>query len=384
MSEITAPYWSPPFEPWDWCSQWGFQSLIAEMCEGADNGDAMRAALSGLITGYAHRWLEDNFEIFVEHIEATLTGDLVNLDTNRTSRTYSLAGKVDKIAMVNGQRCLFDHKTTTQDVTDPASNYWRRLRIDGQGQLYQILCLSNGIPIDRVVWDVVRRPTWRMKKLTKVLLEELRAVGTYHFHGVSTESKTEVLQTGVENWELLAYRIAAASISDPQQFFVRTTIPRSKPELVRFNDKLWRIADEMRRARRLEIEDQIENWGACNSYGTSCEYLPICSGSDTLETDKWQTVEHVHPELEMEGKDEKSIVTHSRISCFLACRKKHHLKYELGRRRADDDRGSEALWFGTAWHTLMDHFWSISTREDDGNDDEGSPAREAGHPEDQG
>lgn len=379
---IDERFWKWGGTPWEWCQEKGFFAQIADMCHGEDNGPAMRAALSGLIEGYVHRWFEDNAAMRVLQVEGTHEADLVNLDTGRSSRTYSLAGKIDKVVLINGQTCLVDHKTTSLDVSDPASTYWRRLRVDGQGQMYQILLMSQGVEIDRVVWDVARRPTWRMKKLPAAASKLLFETMIYHDHDVSRESLEHVASTGLEDWELLSYRIAAASMEEPNKFFVRTTIPRTKPELVRFNDKLWRIADEMRRSRRLNIEDQIENWGACTMYNTACEYLPLCSGSDTFDSDKWQNVDHVHPELEMEDRDEKSLVTHSRISCFLACRKKHHLKYELGRRKADDT-GTEALWFGTAWHHLMDKFWIESQRiQHDESSRHGSPASEAGRPED--
>ena len=374
-------FWDYPMSPADWCRSAGLFEMAREMCEDHDNGPAMRAALCGLIEGYTHRWMADNSGMHVLQIEGTHEADLVNLDTGRSSRTYSLAGKIDKVVVIHGQTCLVDHKTTSLDVSDPASTYWRRLRVDGQGQIYQILLMSQGIKVDRVVWDVARRPTWRMKKVPAAALKELLENKSYHDHAVSDDSIDEVATTGLENWELLSYRIAEASMEEPSKFFVRTTIPRTNAELVRFNDKLWRMADEMRRSRRLKVDDQIENWGACNMYNTACEYLPICSGSDSLASDKWQNVDHVHPELEMEDADEKSLITHSRLSTFLACRKKHFLKYELGRRRADDT-GTDALWFGTAWHSLMDEFWlRTSQGPNDENDRQESPASEAGRSE---
>jgi hypothetical protein len=78
------------------------------------------------------------------------------------------------------------------------------------------------------------------------------------------------------------------------------------------------------------------------------------------------TVDNVHPELGEEVPD-GDVITNSRMSCFLECRRKHQHRYESGKRRVHEEQ-KESLQFGTAWHHMMDLWWSLACQK--GNDDE--------------
>lgn len=49
----------------------------------------------------------------------------------------------------------------------------------------------------------------------------------------------------------------------------------------------------------------------------------------------------------------KELLTASRMNTMLRCNRQHHWRYEIGLRRS---KSADALRFGTAWHTAMEHY----------------------------
>src|SRR5579875_472333 len=113
----------------------------------------------GLLRGYACRWADAPY--LIDSVESVMTSDLFNPKTNRKSRTFTLAGKLDVRAteIGTGVKVLFDHKTTFDDIADPNSPYWRILAIEGQVSHYMLLEWLNENRVDYGIWDVVRKPS---------------------------------------------------------------------------------------------------------------------------------------------------------------------------------------------------------------------------------
>src|ERR1700677_679323 len=93
----------------------------------------------GLLTGYDARWRNAPYKI--DSVESILTSDLYNPETQRKSRTFTLAGKLD-VRMTDiqtGEKVIPDHKTASQDITDPNGSYWRQLVVEGEETPYIFL-----------------------------------------------------------------------------------------------------------------------------------------------------------------------------------------------------------------------------------------------------
>jgi len=312
--------------------------------------DRQEGLLRGMLTGYHERWSERTRTITLLETEAVLTSPLRNLDTGRASRSFSLAGKVDKIVEIDGAITIVDHKTTSQNIIDPAAPYWRQLQVDNQAQFYWCLALSNGLEVKNVIWDVVQKSSARPRKLTKADLKTVTNDGIYCERQCSEAAISHAISEGTENPELFGWRIAAQEMMRYQ----RVTLPRTNEELVEFNAQTWDISQDILGTRRSNRHHK--NPSACLLYNSPCEYLGVCSGHDTIDSHNWMSVESVHPELGDEVPVEDSI-TNSRSTCFLTCRRKHMYRYELGRRRVKEET-KEAFQFGNAWHHLMDQWWT--------------------------
>lgn len=318
------------------------------------------ATVKGLLIGYDVRWRETNQKMTLLESETTYTGPLVNLTTNKDSRTWRLAGKIDKLVNDNG-RVLFDHKTTSSDIEDPNSPYWRQLAIEGQSSHYELLLLLNSQRIDRVIWDVIRKPGIKPKKLAAADRKSVTSLGMYCGWKVSPETQTALVTDERENEELYMFRVARESIDDPNRYFARRSVPRTREELADYNLELWEIGKEILGTRN--SGRNFRNAGACMTYGSPCEYLGICSNHDSPDSEKWRRREDVHAELP-EIQDGRNLLTNSRIRCYQTCRRKHHYRYDLGLERVDVEE-REALYFGSLWGSTLDLYWAATCQKDE-------------------
>jgi hypothetical protein len=316
----------------------------------------LRAMARGLMRGYDAHWKRSQRAIQLQECEGIYTSDLVNIDSQRRSRTFSLAGMIDKLAIREGYLTLFDHKTTSLDISDPAAPYWRQLSVESQPSHYELLLLMNGIRVDRVEWDVIRKPTIRPKGLNKAALGEVTSLGTYLGHKVTPETIQHVLHVEAsENAELYELRVADACWTEPDRYFQRRGVTRTNDELGEYARELWQISLEIRETRN--HNRHFKNSGACMLYGSPCQFLGICSGLDSEDSSNWTRRENVHAELDGLDCDGRDALTNSRLRCYQTCRRKHYYQYELGLSRVEEEE-RESLFFGSAFHRALDAWWS--------------------------
>lgn len=334
------------------------------------------AKVKGLLFGYDARWRDADWRL-VGEAERTVRLPILNPESGRTSRTFTQAGKFDGIATGYGKTVLLEHKSTSEDIADPDAPYWRRLTIDSQVSKYMLQAWQNGQKLDGCLYDVVRKPAIRPKKLDKAAIAEITTRGQYCGFDLADERVDAVLHGQLEESpELYACRLAAETIAEPQKYFARRSVPRLDSEVVEYAAELWQIADEIRLAR---VNDRhFRNSAACMDFGRPCEYLGICSGHDSTDSDRWRRAESVHDELDGIG-DGRDVLTNSRIKCFQTCRRKHFYRYELGLRRAQDDE-PESLWLGTVLHAALAAWWTNLEGEQHGDSSDGSAVSAVAEP----
>jgi len=329
---------------------------IAEaLCDScAENAELIACKCRALIVGYDVRW--SSMDWIPQSIEQTWVADLLNPETQRNSRTFRIGGKIDLIYQRAGKLGLVDHKTTSQDIADPESPFWRVLAIEGQASHYHLLTWQNGIKLDEAVWDVMRKPQISPKKLSKAERTAIVANREYCDYLVSQASLDSLQTDERETLELYEARLTRdCTVERPEHYFQRRPVPRLDSELIEYAKELWEHGQEILHARN--TNRHARNSGACLLYGTPCKFLGICSGHDTPDSDKWARKANVHSELrELEG-DGRDVVTNSRIRCFQTCRRKHYYQYEMGIERYDEEE-REVLLFGHVWHHALAAWWS--------------------------
>jgi hypothetical protein len=331
------------------------QNALAKIDEMVTEEDwLVGATCRGLLVGYDARWRGEQQFIEVVECEKCYQAPLTNIDTGRTSRIYTTAGKIDKLVIEQGQRKLVDHKTTSSDIADPAGAYWRQLVVDSQASHYELLLLANGDRIDGTVWDVTRKPGIRPKQVAAKAVKELLSTHQYCGFEVTDETLGWISAgNDRENGELYMKRLASETIAEPDRYFARRSNPRTTQQLAEYAEELWGTAKSMREA---ELKGHhFRNPGACFNFGSPCEFLSLCCGHDSPDSDRWQKKPSKNPELP-EWIGGASVLTNSRLRTFATCRRKHFYQYELGIERFDAER-REALYFGSVWHEALDAWW---------------------------
>lgn len=320
----------------------------------SDNLDGQLAGtLRGLMRGYDRYWGGVSWETV--EVEQQFTLPIVNPETNRTSRTFTHAGRVDGIVRFEGRDYLLEHKTTSEDISDPNAPYWRRLAIDAQVSGYVLSYWQMGRKLEGTLYDVIRKPSIRPKQITKTIAQQI-IVGGMYCHADVSDATREVIRNGkleIENSELFEARLVADIAERPDWYFQRRTIPRLDGEVAEYATELWETADEIRQAR--VGNRHYRNPGACMLYNSPCEFLGLCSGHDSVESDNWRKRESVHAELETDG-DGRDVLSHSRMQTFRTCRRKHFYRYELGIEPNKEEK--EALYFGRLLHEALAAWWA--------------------------
>lgn len=331
------------------------------------------AKCRALLRGYDARWRNAGY--IPEAVERPMTADLFNPDTHGKSRTFILGGQLDVVATYLNRRVLMDHKTTSQDISDPEAPYWRQLVVEGQVSHYMLLQWMHGEKCDDAVWDVVRKPTISPKKITKAEIKAVVSLGEYFGLKVSEADKQTFIAGGErETVAMYEARLTFDCTKErPEHYFARRSVPRLDGEILEYAREVWQHSQDILYTRQMERLPP-RNSGACLLYGSPCKFLGICSGHDSAESDRWQPKKQIHPELPADIGSNRGLLTNSRIRCFQTCRRKHYYEFEAAIERQDEEE-REALFFGTVYHAGLAAWWAslIPGQEVEHGSDDKSP-----------
>jgi hypothetical protein len=315
-----------------------------------DKQQVIAAKCRGLMIGYHARWSDVQFEVL--SVEDYITSGLYNPETERSSRTFTLAAKKDVTVRYEGQKVLIDHKTTSDDIEDPSSPYWRQLAVEAQPSHYMLIDWLRGEKIDYAIWDVVRKPGISPKEISAADHKNTLITGAYCGYKISEESIAALGTSKRETLEMYTARLADDCMRQrPQRYFQRRTVPRLDHQIAEHAREVWGLAKSI-------MDDRLANrWPrnskACMQYGSPCRFLGICSGHDDPESGQWAKKDSVHNELPLLEGDGRSVLTFSRLGSYQTCRRKHFYDYELGIERYDEEE-REALFFGNVWHAAQE------------------------------
>lgn len=224
-----------------------------------------------LLQGYIIRWADEPIEILESEIQFDLP--IVNPQTEKASRTYRNAGKIDAVAHYDGRLVILEHKTTGDSITTD-SNYWDRLALDEQISRYILAARELGYDVGGVLYDVIRKPSIAPKLV-----------------GRGEDRRRESL---VEYSERLSEDIGTR----PSFYFARREVVRFERELTEMRYEMWDIAKQIRQAERNNLH--YKNSQSCR-FPYPCAYLPLCVNQIDVENEAlpegFERVQNVNPEL---------------------------------------------------------------------------------------
>jgi hypothetical protein len=214
----------------------------------------MKVTAEALLTGYMKR-----FEPFEKHEPEKLFNMSIRTPNGRSSTRKALAGKIDDIAVLNGEQWLVEYKTASKlDGT-----YFDRLYVDTQITTYMLAARRMGYDPSGVIYRVLRKPALR--------------------------------KTQKESLEQFLNRLEADISARPEFYFDERKLYRTSDDLDAFERQIYhetRQADENYRKGLC-----YKHSTACSMYGR-CEYLPLCMGEAGAEA--MFEIKEPHEELKEE------------------------------------------------------------------------------------
>src|ERR1043165_8618412 len=141
------------------------------------NADPLLSAKArALMRGYDAHWSGNEWSHL--SVEEMFQLPIINPETNASSRSFTHSGKYDgRILSHRNQPWLLEHKTCSEDIEDPAATYWKRLVIDSQVSGYVLANWQDACKLEGTLYDVIRNPGIRPKKLVKADAAHLVANG---------------------------------------------------------------------------------------------------------------------------------------------------------------------------------------------------------------
>tara|TARA_B100000519_G_scaffold78299_1_gene67670 strand:+ start:2008 stop:3000 length:993 start_codon:yes stop_codon:yes gene_type:complete len=319
-----------------------------EALESSDLDQIDMARTRALLKAYDHHY---------GHIDlkATAVEQQVAVELHRSP--WKFVGAIDTLCRDgSGNNVMVEHKTTSLDVSNLSSPYFTTLSFNLQISAYHMAQELLGDPISQTVYDVVRKPTTKPKAIPRGsegrlgTRSEIEECGTYYGHSVPVDSENI---PDFETFELYEHRLMHMFIADKEKYFVRYgQIRRSRNDIIDTYEFLNDMVEDIERCRERNVWHM--NGSSCQQYGSSCEYLSLCRGVDSPDSDAWVKREG----SSLSGSENLSC---SRIRCFQSCPRKHYWRYEYGIERRRER--SQALRVGSAFHLAMEAWWGIEVKE---------------------
>lgn len=243
--------------------------------------------MSVLFELHCDYWQNDALEVIFTEFQYDIP--LKNPDGG-TSRTFRLAGKIDRIVrLFDGRLAVQEYKTCSDDI-GVDSDYWKRLRIDSQISGYILAARECGHDVETVLYDVTRKPALRPLKATPVESRKYTKEGKLY---VNQRDKNETP-------EEYGRRVYEAIVADPSRYFRREEIVRLESDLREHRYDVWGMQKQIRTCQLSGIWPR--NTGSCIGFG-KCEFFNICtSGQSELATqgvipEGYRIAERMHEEL---------------------------------------------------------------------------------------
>ena len=238
-----------------------------------------RVAAEKLYEGYFAKYGEERAITEQEYVIP-----LINPKTMSASKTFELAGKIDGIR----GGAIIEHKTTSESIDNPSADYWLKLAIDSQISGYFLAAEKLGHKPEKIIYDVIKKPTIKPGKATPEEDRKYKKDGTLYANQRATD----------ETPEEYGQRLQEDIIENPGKYFQRREIARLESDLAEYMADMWSVA-------KLIMESRNENYwpkrtSQCFTYGR-CAYYEVCAKIASIDDESLYRQEKVNSELSSES-----------------------------------------------------------------------------------
>ncbi len=245
-----------------------------------------RETCCAMVMGHWYHWHGAEAMTTIE-VEKEFNQPIVNPATGRPTPAFTSAGKRDRVARrSDGSVVLVERKTTGEDIS-PGADYWKRFAAK-----------ADGHDIQSIVYDVMRKPEIRPKKVSKA--DVATATGAGRYFGLVLDARCPDEETP----EMFGARLFNDIIERPEFYCARHELTRMQRDLDEFCQEQWQILHQIRRCEHdmagIGLAAWPRNTAECTGRGR-CAYLNICRGmtADPAQKipDGFMRAESLHPEL---------------------------------------------------------------------------------------
>lgn len=244
--------------------------------------------LHAMLVEYDNCWRGEVGLYDVMAVEIEFNLPLINPMLRLHHEYFTMAGKIDAVVRDRATQmvCIVEHKTTSDDVSDPTHDYWLRLQNDEQiSHYYWGASGAMEEEIQGALYDVLRKPQVKPKRKTPEHKLKYRQDGKLYANCSLTD----------EDPSTYGFRVAAKLAENPRDYFLRRAVPRTQGELVNYLMDLWQWANLMEYA--IKQNNHPRNPDACAPRGGfRCSFYEHCVLKRPLE-DFCEIHEDKHPEL---------------------------------------------------------------------------------------
>jgi hypothetical protein len=193
----------------------------------------------------------------------------------------TVKGKRDEIMRhVTSGKFIREYKTSSEDIANVTSDFWLRIAIDAQVELYRWATASDC----QIIYDVIRKPAGGPVLKKKIARRKDES-------DESLAARKEAVRETIEEYE---DRLVSEMAADPGKWLVRRVIHRTREQSEAIIEELRETVDEIETYRGLFPRNE----SACRSRFGTCVYLGVCGGTESLDSERFVKLETAHPELE--------------------------------------------------------------------------------------
>lgn len=210
---------------------------------------------------------------------------------NYTPNAVEIEGTIDALGIYKGQRVVVERKTTSSNLDD--YEYWAKLAVNDQVSMYALWHRETQGAQLPTLYDVVRKPTIGPAPLTQAETAAFVETGeycgqvfdvarpmapagviAYQVNGVGAEITEGKRGFSIrETPAMFGARLLNDCLTRPEHYYQRRVIPRLDKDLVRFKERIVKIAKAVNAYDKGNL--WWENWRACKN-PFPCPYISIC------------------------------------------------------------------------------------------------------------
>jgi hypothetical protein len=279
---------------------------------------------------------------------------------------YSAYGKLDTLvheSRGDGKEpylVQLEHKTGQRDADSDGVYPFLTANVNEQITTYAMLQSANGQPIHSTVIDYVKVPGIRPKVIptgktadSVGTLREIRGMGTYFGNELSSPTKQEYSEGSKikENYECYRYRVRNDIKENPDRYFARRgPIFRNNVEMLEQLAALEQVTRDIDRANEEKhLGSFYKNTSQCLAYNSTCEYMSLCDGTSTEDSDDWVS-------RSGGSKTGSKSLSFSKATCFKSCRRKFYHRYVQGIVKRQHE--AKSLRIGSLFHVGVEHYYN--------------------------